>query len=232
MKHKVHYHPHIKHHHDRHLDLVLLWAGAILLLILLACSASGQTPPMPDTTEPATNSVVAPAAIGPVDSGILQEAYDKFIASTNYAVASGYLRGMTGNKNVWFITYLYNLGDHAALVLGYDYVWANMEPKTSFANILRGGLNLHADVYPLKRWNQKSTFYVTPFAYDLLATPTSGTDNNGGLGNIAGAGVEWKAKLWKDLDFHLGVLYENRTGQGDVVDGNYAGGFAALSWRF
>ena len=73
---------------------------------------------------------------------------------------------------------------------------------------------------------------ITPFAEDLMGTPVSGTSDNGGLANIAATGVDTRWRLGTKQNckkVHVGVFYENRTGQGYFI-GNYLGGYFAISF--
>ena len=82
--------------------------------------------------------------------------------------------------------------------------------------------------------SQIMTFMVTPFAALVIATPVSGNQNNGGIGQIALTGIDWESPaigfLW-GTRAHLGGFYENRTGQG-AWNGNYLGLHAAFSKGF
>ena len=58
-----------------------------------------------------------------------------------------------------------------------------------------------------------TNFFVTPFAFALAATPMSGTSNNGGIGQLAGAGVSWEHNFTKNLSMELGGFYEDTPGR-------------------
>ena len=166
--------------------------------------------------------------ISPTLSHSLQDLLDVTAGSTNGAVILGGGRGLTGNKNFAFVDYLYNMNANAGLVIGYDYLFSNDKRMWSpSANVVKGGLNLQADIYPLRRFNGDTnslfyTFKVTPFASVLILTPMNGTSsNNGGIGQATIAGGDWESPLlFNRIHLHLGGFYENRTGQG-AWDGNY-----------
>jgi hypothetical protein len=174
--------------------------------------------------------VAAPNVVrGQTKTGLMQEAWDTFATSTNFAVIGFYGRGLTGNKNVAGGDYIYNLTHNetanAALILGGDFLWAR---GTNNANVVRGGLNLGAKIYPLKQFGY-TNFYTTVFAFDTIASPVNASD--GTIGNVIGTGADFKWRLWKRLDFHIGGFYDNRVGQGRW-DGNYLNADAGLSWAW
>lgn len=170
------------------------------------------------------------AIVPPVNIGggtTLQNLWDTYMASTNMAFAAGGGRGLTASKNLVFADYLYNFNQNAGLVIGYDYLWGNHQ---SSANVVKGGLNLQTSFAPLGQLGF-TNIVLNPFASYLVATPTSGTSNDGGLGGIAIIGVDWKYNIAKDLYLHAGGFFENRTGQ-EYWNGNYLAGHVALSFRF
>ena len=176
--------------------------------------------------------------ISPSLSHSLQELWDVTAGSTNGAVVLSAGRGMTGNKNFMSADYVYNLSQNAGLIIGYDYLFSNDKRMgAASANILKGGLNLQAVIYPFKRFSSDTnsfadTFHVTPFAALLIITPASGTSNNGGIGQASLIGADWESPLLlKKVHLHLGGFYENRTGQG-LWNGNYVALHGAVSYGF
>ena len=189
--------------------LVVLTIAVSLWLLGSTCTVHAQT----------TNTTPINLTTNATIQGGLQELYDAALGSTNYAVAFGAGRGLTGNKNIAFADYLYNMNANAALMIGFDYLKCNQaNTPSSTANIVKGGLQLNADIYPLKNYGFP-TFKVTPFAGYCVASPTAG-QNNGGVGAIAFTGIDMHTVIGKGWDFHYGAMYENRTGQG-IFDGNY-----------
>jgi hypothetical protein len=185
------------------LSRIILWTASGLLLIAVK-QASAQ-------------------------SSIFQEGWDAFTSSTNFAVIGFYGRSTTGNKSVAGGDYIYNLTKNqtvnAGLVLGGDFLWAK---GTNDANVVRGGLNLGAKIYPFKQFGA-TNFYGTVFIFDTIASPINASD--GAVGNVVGTGVDFKWNVWKRLDVHIGGFYDNRTGQGRW-NGNYGNAEAGLSWAF
>ena len=176
--------------------------------------------------------------INPTLSRSLQDLWDLTLGSTNGAVILSGGRGLKGNKNFIAADYLYNLNQNAGLIFGYDYLFSNDKRQgAASANILKGGLNLQADIHPFKRFSSDTnsffnTFKVTPFTALMIITPMNGTDNNHGIGQAAIVGADWESPLlFNKVHLHLGGYYENRTGQ-EAWDGNYAALHAAVSYGF
>jgi len=141
-----------------------------------------------------TVTVTNPAPAMPSFSSGLQEIYDSVTVSTNYAVALGGGRATTGNRNLAFADYVYNVSENVGLVLGYDYLWtAKAAGVPSQANLVKGGITLSAKIYPLKNFGLTNTA-VTPFANVLLATGNGSASEiitAGGKLNIATFGGGW-----------------------------------------
>ena len=190
------------------LALVILFA----LGCLTACAQTSSTTPPPVTSQ---------------ELNLMQQFYDSTIGTSNGVFVVTAARKLTGNANRFSLDYLYSFNQNAALVLGIDDIRSG---GYSQANILKGGLNLKADIYPLKNFGV-TNFFVTPFAFALAATPVNGTDNNGGIGQLAGAGVSWEHSFTKNLSMDLGAFYENSTGESQF-NGNWAGVMAGLHYRF
>ena len=210
----------------------LLALPAVAQTSTVTNTVSVEVPVIVTTTTNIPN-LLGSVSISPTLSHSLQELWDVTAGSTNSAVVFGGGRGLTGNKNFAFANYLYNLNQNAGLLLGYDYLFSNAKGMGSSANVLKGGFNLQASLYPLKRFGY-TNFMVTPFAALVIATPVSGNQNNGGIGQIALTGIDWESPaigfLW-GTRAHLGGFYENRTGQG-AWNGNYLGLHAAFSKGF
>lgn len=156
---------------------------AVAALFVSGLIASAQTnAPVASTNPPASFS-----------SG-LQMIYDSVAVSTNYALAFGGGRATTGNRNLAFADYVYNVSENAGLVLGYDYLWtAKAAGVPSQANLVKGGITLSAKIYPLKNFGLTNTA-VTPFANVLLATGNGSASEiitAGGKLNIATFGGGW-----------------------------------------
>ena len=192
----------------------------IIAALTLCVSALAQTNMPPSPVAP-TNLVSNPTI-----SGALQEGWDALTTGTNFAFVAGAGRGLVGNKTVYFGDMFYNLNQNAALVLGGDVLHA---PGINNANIVKGGLQLQAAFYPFPSVMPK--LKVTPFAGYLVATPTGGNQNNGGIGAIAYTGVDWHYEFATSWFFHVGMVYQNRTGEG-TFDGNYGCLYGAVGYHF
>jgi hypothetical protein len=172
-----------------------------------------------------TNSIPLPASTE--YSSLVQQLYDDTIGTSNGVFVVTAARKLTGNANRYSVDYIYSFNDVAGLILGVDDIRSG---GYSQANILKGGLNLQANVYPFKNFGL-TNFFVTPYAFALIATPTGGTSNNGGIGQLTGAGVSFEQKLTKNLSLEVGGFYENSTGEGSY-NGNWAGVLGGLHYRF
>lgn len=161
----------------------------------------------------------------PSFSGGLQQMYDAVTGATNYGIAFGGGRSTTGQRNLAFVEVPYNFTRNLGLLIGYDYLWASKHlGQPSQANLVKGGINLQADLQPLKNLGF-TNFTVTPFGFVLMAT------GNGTVSEIVGGGAKTTITTWKGINLNLGVIYEDRTGAG-FWDGRYIGGFFALSKGF
>lgn len=171
--------------------------------------------------------VTNPAPAMPSFSSGLQQIYDAATSSTNFGLVTGYARSTTGNRNVGFAELGYNFDSVQALglVIGYDYCWTSKQSGIpSQANLVKGGIQLKADVKPLKQFGL-TNFTVTPFGFALVAS------GNGNVSEIIGGGAKTTVATFKGINLNLGVLYENRTGAG-YWDGRYLGGFFAMTKGF
>ena len=184
------------------------------LLGALTISASAQT----------TNS--APS----VQNG-LQEIADAISQSTNWAVAPFYGRATTGNKSAAGVIAVWNFNDNVGVIGGYDRLWSS--GQASQANMVSGGLKLQVSIHPLAFTGLAAltNIVATPYVASLVATPTGGTSNNGGLAAINRAGLELEIMQWKGLELHAGIDYGNRTGAG-YYNGNYVDFNVAISRGF
>lgn len=178
---------------------------------LFSCTAKAQT---------VITTNAAPAM--PSFSTGLQEIYDSVTISTNYAVVVGGARSTTGSKNVAFADYCYNFSQNVGLLIGYDYCWSKGQVST--ANLVRGGINLQANLYPLKQFGF-TNFMVTPFGSAAVAS------GNGTVGNILSTGAKTILATWKGFTVNLGVIYEKRSNEG-YWNGSYVGGFFAIAKGF
>lgn len=195
------------------ISLLSLFAG----LLYVGCpKAHGQS------TNPPADFTSGIVKVDPSLSHGLQEIWDATTVSTNFAVAIGAGRGIKGNKNLAFADYIYNLTGNVGAVLGYDAVRVN--GSTSY-NFVKGGLQLKADIYPLKNIGFP-TFKVTPFTAVLI-------DSGGGkVGQIVVAGASHRFTISKTWGLNVGGFYENRSGGDAAADGVYICGMAAFSHNF
>lgn len=152
----------------------------------------------------------------------LQTIYDSVAGSTNWGGAFGYLRSTSGNKSGGYAMALYNFSPTVGAVIGYDYLWSGRQHT---ANLVKGGLNLQADLAPLKQFGV-TNFVVTPFAYALVAS------GSGQVSELVGGGAKAQLYKWANgIAVDALVLYENRTGAG-YWDGRYVGGGLAITYKF
>jgi hypothetical protein len=172
-----------------------------------------------------TNAV--PDLIGGQYGSLAQQFYDTTIGTSNGVFVATGARKLVGNANRFSVDYIYSFNDVAGLVLGVDDIRSG---GYSQANILKGGLNLQTKIYPFKNFGA-TNFFVTPYAFALIATPTGGTSNNGGVGQLAGTGISFEQTFTKNLSLELGGFYENSTGEGKF-NGNWAGVLFGLHYKF
>ena len=194
--------------------LNLLTIGLALIVLLIAAVANAQD----------TNQI---GSFTPAETGLMQQFYDSTVGTTNGIFVVTGARKLVGNANRFSLDYIYSFNGNAALILGYDDIRAG---GYSQANILKGGLNLKADIYPFKNFGA-TNFVLTPYAFALAASPVNGTSNNGGIGQLVGGGVSWEHSFTKNLSLELGAFYENSTGEG-LYNGNWAGLLTGCHYRF
>lgn len=194
---------------------ICVWLIVITFLIVSCTSGHAQS----------TNTVPLPVTSQEVN--LMQQFYDSTIGTSNGVFVATAARKLTGNANRFSLDYLYSFNNNAALVLGIDDIRSG---GYSQANILKGGLNLKADIYPLKNFGV-TNFFVTPYAFALAATPVSGTSNNGGIGQLAGTGIAWEHSFTKNLSMELGGFFENSSGEG-TYSGNWVGVLAGVHYHF
>lgn len=200
---------------------------AILLIVsaVFCClAAKGQTNNPPIEGVPNLLGSVTPA-----EQSLLQELYDSTIGTTNGIVVFGAARKLTGNVNRGFVDYIYSFNANAGLVLGVDTTWGTGRDTT--ANVVKGGINLKANIYPFKNFGA-TNFFVTPFVSVLIATPLDGTSNNGGIGQLTVTGIDYEHAFTKNLSGDIGLFYENVTGEGSGLDGNWAGILGGIHYKF
>lgn len=189
--------------------------GLAAVAVMCACSAVRAQ-------QVTTTNAVAPM---PSFSQGFQAIYDSVAGGTNYGFVTGYARATHGNRSVAFAEIPYNFNSVVGAIIGYDYCWTSKKSGIpAQANLVKGGLNLQTDLYPLKQIGF-SNFKITPFAFALVAS------GNGVVSEIMGGGAKTTVATWKGLNFNLGVLYESRIGAG-YWDGRYLGGFAAITKGF
>jgi hypothetical protein len=194
----------------------------VAALLLATVTAQAQTNTVPPIE---TNSV--PNLLGGEYGSLAQQFYDATIGTSNGVFVATAARKLVGNANRFSIDYIYSFNSVAGLILGVDDIRSG---GYSQANILKGGLNLQTKIYPFKNFGA-TNFFVTPYAFALIATPTGGTSNNGGVGQLAGTGVSFEEKFTKNLSLELGAFYENSTGEGEY-NGNWAGVLFGLHYQF
>lgn len=186
-------------------------------------------------TVTATNSVPMPPmpVLGnTAEDNLAQQFYDATIGNSNGVFVATAARKLIGNANRFSLDYVYNLTPEnpnatAGLILGIDDIRAG---GFSEANVLKGGLTLKANVYPFKNFGA-TNFFVTPYVFALIATPTQGTGNNGGIGELDGAGISYEHWFGKNVSVEAGAFYENATGEGQF-NGNWAGVLLGLHYKF
>ena len=161
------------------------------------------------------------------EAGLLQQAYDAAIGGSNGVFVLTWARKLSGNANRFSLDYIYNFTPNAGLILGYDDIRAG---SYSQANVLKGGLTLNADIYPFKRFGA-TNFFVKSYGFALIATPTKGTSNNGGVGQLMGAGVSYEPHFTKNIYGEFGGFYENSTGEGQY-NGNWVGALIGVHYIF
>lgn len=185
----------------------LLSIAIILIVVASAQAQNGQTVTV-------TNM--------PSFSSGLQTIYDSLAGSTNWGGSFGYFRATSGNKCGAYGMALYNFNSTVGAVIGYDYLWSG---RLHTDNLVKGGLNLQADLAPLKQFGL-TNFIVTPFAYALVAS------GSGQVSEVIGGGAKTQIFAWANgIAIDALVIYENRTGAG-YWDGRYVGGGLAVTYRF
>jgi len=169
--------------------------------------------------------VTNPAPAMPSFSSGLQQIYDSVTVSTNYAIATGYGRATTGNRNLAFADYIYNVSQNVGMVAGYDYLWTSKASGIpSQANMVKGGISFSADLHPLKNYGL-TNFIVTPFANGLVAS------GSGGVSEILTVGGKTVLVTFIGWNLNLCGFYEKRTGSG-YWDAAYVCGAVAFSKGF
>ncbi len=187
---------------------------AIVGLLILCGSSKAQTNTMPDLISGQYGSLA-------------QQFYDATIGTSNGVFVATAARKLTGNANRFSIDYIYSFNNVAGLILGIDDIRSGGK---SYANVIKGGLNLQTKIYPFKNFGA-TNFFITPYAFVLIATPIEGTSNNGGIGQLAGTGISFEQKLSKNLSLELGAFYENSVGEGQF-SGNWFGILGGLHYHF
>ena len=199
----------------------------LILAAMLLCGlvASAQTT---NTAPPASFAsagvTIPPQLADPSISGGLQQIYDAALGSTNFVVALGGGRSTKGKNNLAFADYIYNFNQNVGAVLGYDYLWSNVKGTPTSLNFVKGGLNVKAEIAPLK--GIAPNFKVTPFGAILIDT------SGGQVGQIVVAGADYHIGIAKGWNFNVGGFYENRTGGNTAYDGAYICGHIAVSKGF
>ena len=192
----------------------LFLIGIVLEIVSGAVLAQAQS----------TNTI---GSFTPAETSLMQQFYDSTIGTSNGVFVVTAARKLTGNANRFSLDYIYSFNANAGLVIGIDDIRSG---GYSQANILKGGLNLKTDIYPFKNFGA-TNFFVTPYAFVLIATPTGGTSNDGGIGQLAGTGISYEHWFTKNLSVEAGGFYENSTGEG-VYNGNWCGVLAGLHYKF
>jgi hypothetical protein len=198
--------------------LATCFACIVLGLIAASCGKLANA----QSTNPPADFTSGIVKVDPSLSHGLQEIWDATTGSTNFAIAAGAGRGIKGDKNMAYLDYIYNMTGNVVAVLGYDAI--NVGRVTTY-NFVKGGLQLKADIYPLKNLGFP-TFKVTPFTALLI--------NSGGgkVGQIVVAGASHRFTISKTWGLNIGGFYENRSGGDSAADGVYVCGMFAFSHNF
>ena len=188
---------------------------AALALCGLAASAQTATNTAPLT---GTNAM-------PTFSAGLQELYDSVTVSTNYAVALGAGRATTGDRNLAYADYIYNVSQNVGLVIGGEHLWTSKKAGIpSQSNVVKGGITLSAQIYPLKNFGLTNVC-MTPFANGLVAT------GGGTASTIVTVGDKINLATFSGWNLGLAGMYEKRSNAG-YWTANYVCGMLALSKGF
>ena len=172
----------------------------------------------------ASLEVLAQTNTTPTFQAGAQQIYDAVTTSTNFGLALGGGRSTTGNRNLAYGDFVYNVSQAVGLVIGYDYLWTSTKGVPAQANLVKGGLTIQAPLQPFKNvgW---TNVVVTPYAFALVAT------GNGSMSQILGGGINYKLTEWKGFKFNVGLLYEQRTDAG-YWDAKYIAGTLAITHGF
>ena len=204
----------------------LLKVSLLSIVCAMGCYTQAQVA-APPAIDPAGTTVITATNAAPMPSfsSGLQEIYDTVTVSTNYAFAAGYMRATTGNRNLGYADYVYNVSQNIGLVIGYDYLWtAKKSGVPSQANLVKGGLTISATIAPLKNFGLTNVL-MKPFATGLVATGA------GQASTILTAGDEVDLVTFHGWDFGLALQWESRQDAG-FWDGKYLGGFGVIKKGF
>lgn len=148
---------------------------------------------------------------------------------TNYAAAAFYGHSTSGNQSSIGLLVIENVNNYVGVAAGVDDLFGG--GKIGSANIVSGGLSLKAPTHPLAFLGTNSfeqNFTATPYALAMAALPINGTGQNGALGAVNRAGVNFDIYNLKGWEIGAGIDYGNRLGAG-----NYSGNWidVAVSFR-
>lgn len=179
-------------------------------------------PVTPNLMPATTTADIASIIDVPTTWGGVTEIYKAFETATNWTVAVGAGRGLSGkNNNVAFADLAYNIvttsnGFGAGLIIGDEIMFGHGKPQVS---TVAGGINLNGEITPLAFLGLTS-FTGDFWVADLMATPQNGN----AIGNLVVTGIAFHVFTVKNFSIKIAPAYENRQGQG-----KYDGGFGLLS---
>lgn len=152
-------------------------------------------------------------------------------SATNWTVLGGVGQSLKGQNRIGFGAVAYNFNQNVGIVAGVDTLWQMHGNAAQQQNVLKGGVTLSAPIHPLAFIG--STFLTnvvaTPFAAELMASPTGGSSDS--VATITAAGLNFDIVSIKNFELVAGAEYETRTGSG-VYNGNYGLIHLGLSRRF
>jgi hypothetical protein len=183
---------------------------AAMFLLSVLTNVEAQTNQVPN--------LLGSTQISPAYSGLLQEAWNDYLLSTNSAIAVSGGADTTFKKYIVAVDYVYDLNQNAGLVIGWDNIWDGASTNGSVANSVRGGLQLQATFQPLQTFGV-TNIVAKPFAGELASTVLSGP-SSGNIGLVSFVGVNFDLYSFSWGNLQAGGFYENRTSQG-WASGNY-----------
>jgi hypothetical protein len=221
---------------------LLLTIGIALIVGCMAMLAGAQTsnPVSGGIPDLLTNGIYVYKFYGQFDQALIPAGGNTandinalardLMSVTNFVGYAGGGYALSGPKTYLAdVGVVYNINNYVGLVAGYD--WLRIEGKNGVnqetANVIKGGCTLSYS-FPAPVF---TNVMLTPYGLTLVATPTKGTDNNGGVGLITAFGMG--ETLWHDKSLSLKLTegFENRTGEG-AFDRNYLTLDLAIAYGF